>query len=108
MTQIKFEKIAEVKVIHKEKPDQMDAEIQKIKDETEELKQQKIKEAQQDLEKKKAAVQAEKAQMLAQIKEELREQKDQMAQQDLNQVFDYINMDDGFDNDGNGPGPTFG
>lgn len=73
VTQIKFEKIGEVKLAYKDidkdqdkaKAAEMEQEIQKIKDETEELKQEKIKEAQRELEAKKAAVQNEKAQMLS-------------------------------------------
>lgn len=80
VTQIKFEKIAEVKLAYKDvdreqdkaKVEEMEQEIQKIKDETEVLKQQKITEAQAELETKKKAIQKEKAQMLSKIKDDLR------------------------------------
>lgn len=39
--------------------------------------------------------------MLGQIRDDLRKQKElaaQQEQQEVNQVFDYIDMDDGFDN----------
>ena len=78
----------------------MEQEIKKIKDETEVLKQEKIAEAKNEQETKKKEIQAEKAQMLSKIKDDLRTQKEmqtQQDQQDMNQVFDYINMDDGFD-----------
>ena len=68
--------------------------------------QEKIAEAQNELETKKKEIQNEKAQMLAKIKDDLRKQKEfetQEDQQDMNQVFDYINMDDGFDNERDGP-----
>lgn len=80
VTQIKFEKIAEVKLAYKDnegaedaaKTAEMEAEIQKIKDETEQLKLQKITEAQADLDKKKKEIQSEKAGMLSKIREDLR------------------------------------
>lgn len=80
VTQIKFERIAEVKHAYKdidqerdtEKAEEMEQEIKKIKEETEVLKQQKIREAQEELETKKKEIQNEKAKMLAKIKDDLR------------------------------------
>lgn len=77
---MKFEKMAEIKAAFKnmdqedeEKVKWRDAEIQKIKDETETEKQRLIKAAQLTLETEKAQLKVEKAQALKQVKEDVRQ-----------------------------------
>lgn len=80
VTQLKFEKMAEVKVAFKNMDQEneenikwRDEEIQQIKDDTEAEKQRQIKAAQFTLETQKAQLQVEKVQALKRVKEEVRQ-----------------------------------